>query len=55
MKFIHFNGSDDTIELVLRAVISVNHLSVDGAVADLCGELARDLRGTDRPGATGNP
>ena len=34
-----------TIELVLRAIISVNHLSVDGAVADLCGELARDFKG----------
>ena len=37
---IHFNGSDDTIELIIRTVISVNQLSVYGAVADLCRELA---------------
>ena len=35
---IHFNGSDDTIELILRTIISVNQLSVYGAVADLCEE-----------------
>ena len=33
--FIHFNISDDTIELILRTTISVNQLSVYGAVADL--------------------
>ena len=38
MKSIHFNGTDKTIELILRTVISVNQISVDGAVADLCGE-----------------
>ena len=35
---IHFNGSDDAIELIFRTIISVNQLSVYGAVADLCGE-----------------
>ena len=39
---IHFNGSDDTIELILRTVVSVNQLSVYGAVAGLCKELVRD-------------
>ena len=34
MKSIHFNGSEETIELILRTVISVNQLSVYGAVAD---------------------
>ena len=38
VKSTHFNGSDDTIELILRTVISVNQLSVRGAVADLCRE-----------------
>ena len=48
MKSIHFNGSDETIELILRTVISVNHLGIYGAVADLCGDLARDSKGTGR-------
>ena len=49
VKSIHFNGTDDTIELILRTVISVNQLSVYGAVADLCRELARSSRGTENP------
>ena len=40
VKSMHFNGSDETIELILRTVISVNQLSVYGAVADLWKELA---------------
>ena len=35
MKSIHFNGSDETIELVLRTMISLNQISVYGAVADM--------------------
>ena len=50
-KSIHFNGSDETIEFILRTGISVNQLSVYGAVADLCGELAGDSRGTGKPAA----
>ena len=46
MKTIHYNGTDETIELILRTVISVNQLSVYGAAADLCGELARDSKAT---------
>ena len=38
----HFNGSDETVELILRTVISVNQLSIYGAVADLCKELYKD-------------
>ena len=49
MKSIHFNGSNETIELILRTNISVNQLSVSGAVPDLRGELDRDSKG-----ATGN-
>ena len=46
VKPIHFNGSYDTIKLILRTVISVNQLSFYGAVADLCRASARDSRGT---------
>ena len=48
IKSIHFNGSDDTIELTLRTIISVSQLSVYGAVADVCGEWARDSKGAGR-------
>ena len=34
VKSIRCNGSADTIELILRTIISVNQLSVNGAVAD---------------------
>ena len=37
-----FNGSVENIELILRTVISVNQLSIYGAVADLCRELSKD-------------
>ena len=33
-KTIHYNGSEETVELILRTVISVNQLSIHGAVAD---------------------
>ena len=42
MNSIHVNGSDETIELILRTVISVSQFSVYGAVADLCKELSKD-------------
>ena len=54
MKPILFNGGDDTIELILRTVMYVNQLSVYGAVADLCRELARNSRGTGKPAANEN-
>ena len=34
-KSIHFNGSTKNIKLLLQSVISVNQLSLYGAVADL--------------------
>ena len=34
----HFNGSTENIELLLQMVISVNQLSVYGAVADMIEE-----------------
>ena len=36
----HFWGDADTVGVDLRTIISVNQLSVYGAVADMCGELA---------------
>ena len=44
VKSIHFNSSDDSIELILRSNISVNQLSIYGAVADLSKELDPDSR-----------
>ena len=51
VKSIHCNGSDDTIELILRTVISVNQLCVYGAGGDLCKELAGDSSGAGKPAA----
>ena len=33
---IHFCADGDTIETVFRTIISVNQLSIYGAVSDLC-------------------
>ena len=41
-KSIHFNGSEETIELIVRTIISLNQLSTYGAVADLCKESSKD-------------
>ena len=38
-KSIHFNGSEENIELILRTVISVNQVSIYGAAADPCRDL----------------
>ena len=54
VKSTHFNGSDETIELILRTVISVNQLSVYRAVPDLCKELPRDSSGAGKPAANDN-
>ena len=50
-KSIHFNGSDENIELHLRTVISANQLSVYGAVPDLCNELSKDVWSSEKPEA----
>ena len=50
---LHFNGSDETVEVVFRTIISVNQLSTYGAVADMCEEQAWEIskcsEGTERP------
>ena len=45
-KSVHFNGSEETVELILRTVTSANQLSIYGTVADLCRELAKDSPNT---------
>ena len=50
-KAIHFNGSEESIELILRTVVSVNQVSIYGAVADLCRELSKDSRVSGKLGA----
>ena len=40
---LHFNGSDETVEVILRTVISLNQISNYGAVAGMCGELAWEV------------
>ena len=39
---VDFNGSEETIELILRTIVSVNQIIIFGAVADLCKELSKD-------------
>ena len=50
---IHFCGDPRTVEVILRTVFSVNQLSVYGAVADMCGELASPI--SDNPVSTEKP
>ena len=50
-KSIHFNGSNENIELLLRTVISANQLSIFGEVADLCNEAPKDFRAPGKPAA----
>ena len=40
---IHFNGSDETVEVILPTVVSVNQLSVHGAVVEVCEEVAWEI------------
>ena len=41
---IHFNGSHETIVLLLRTVVSANQLSIYGAIADSCDEVPKRVR-----------
>ena len=41
---IHFCGDHETAEVVVPTVISVNQLSIYGAVADMCGYHQKTLR-----------
>ena len=56
---IHFCGDKDAVEVVLRTIVSVNPLSVYGAVADMCDKLASRISGCcasmERPFAKDKP
>ena len=56
---IHFCGDKDAVEVVLRTIVSVNQLSVYGAVADMCDKLASRISGCsasmERPFAKDKP
>ena len=41
-KSFHFNASEETMELVVRTILSLNQLSIYGEVADLCKESSKD-------------
>ena len=53
-KSFHFNGGDETIELILRTIISVIQLRINGAEADLWKESARDSPSAGKPAANEN-
>ena len=46
---IHFCADGDTIESVFRTIISVNQLSIYGAVSDVCEEYSTCQTRTERP------
>ena len=48
-KTIHFNGSEENIELTLRTISSANQPNVYGAVADLCRELPKHSKASGKP------
>ena len=50
---MHFNGSTQNIGLLLQMVISVNQLSLYGAVADMIEELPVGQRAPGKPATTG--
>ena len=47
---IHFCADGDTIETVFRTILSVNQLSIYGAVSDLCDEYSTCQARTERLG-----
>ena len=53
MTSIHFSGSAQNIELLLQMVLSVNQLSIHGAVADVIEELPVGLKPPEKPAAPG--
>ena len=51
--WIHFCADEDTIETVFRTVISVNQLSIYGAVSDVCELYSTCQKRTERPELAG--
>ena len=50
-KSLHFNGSEENIELILCTIISANQLSIYVAVADLRNELPKHSGASGKPDA----
>ena len=50
-KTIHFNGSEQNVELILRTIFSANQLIIYGAAADMCGEVSKDTTTSEKPEA----
>ena len=50
---LHFCGDPQTVDVIFRTIISVNQLSIYGAVADMCDELASRI--SDCSESTGRP
>ena len=50
---IHFCADGDTIETVFRTIISVNQLSIHGAISDVCEEYSTCQTRTGRPVVAG--
>ena len=46
---IHFSADTDTVDTIYRIILSVNQLSIYGAVAAICDEY------DDQPDSMGNP
>ena len=46
---VHFCADGDTIETVFRTIISVNQVSIHGAVSDVCEEYSTCQTSTGRP------
>ena len=46
---IHFTADQDTVDTIYRIILSVNQLSVYGAVAALCDEFENHQDGTGQP------
>ena len=47
---IHFTADQDTVDTIYRTILSVNQLSVYGAVAAVCEEFESHQDGSGRPG-----
>ena len=41
-KTVHFNDSEQNVELILRTVMSANQLSIFGTVANVCREVSKN-------------
>ena len=46
---IHFTADQDTVDIIYRIILSVNQLSVYGAVAAICEEYENHQDGTGQP------